>query len=578
VKLLRQNADLVVAVLLFVSLAALSWRRWASFTGDLSREWTTPARVAAGERLYRDVAFYYGPLAPYAEGLAMRVFGSRVGTVIAFDLATAAGTLALILLASRAFLPLAGRCALACVAVGVFAFAPENGTFVACYSQSALLAVALAWLAFLLAQHERPIAAGLAGGLALLSKVEAAPALLAAFLVARKGRPRLAAAAAGLAAIGYALAFAGLGLDDLIHYGPLRHLALPPEFRELYLRISGLHPDLLARGAFGAAIGAALALGWLLAVPSLLALVARARAEGDAPWPEGAAPRAAIGGPLLALGLALHPLLGDEPLLTTLTRGLPLVLVAALAASSFAALRGEPEARANARLAAAAALIGLAFVWRTFLWTVPSLPYAPLAAVSSLPAVCWLLSRAAPRVRLLVLTPLLAAPLLFLPRLVVFYRASRTCVEAPRGTWCPPGDEGELYSKLVGHLTRAGVKDRSLVAIPEASALGFLLGVKSPLRLEQLLPGLLDGRADLDATWRMEQTRPERVVVIDRPTDEYGGKILGRDYGLRLAALIAREYRPEVKFESGRLRGAVLVRNDLAELGGATGADPPAKR
>ncbi|HKC24197.1 MAG TPA: hypothetical protein VKF32_05620, partial [Thermoanaerobaculia bacterium] len=239
------------------------------------------------------------------------------------------------------------------------------------------------------------------------------------------------------------------------------------------------------------------------------------------------------------------------------------VLVAALAASSFAALRGEPEGRANARLAAAAAIIGLAFVWRTFLWTVPSLPYAPLAAVSSLPAVCWLLSRAAPRARLLVLTPLLAAPFFFLPRLVVFYRAPRTCVEAPRGSWCPPGDEGELFAKLVDHLTRAGVKDRSLVAIPEASALGFLLGVKSPLRLEQLLPGLLDGRADLDATWRMEQTRPERVVVIDRPTDEYGGKVFGRDYGLRLAALIGKDYRLEKRLAAGSLAASVLVRSDL---------------
>src|SRR5262249_13436213 len=152
-----------------------------------------PARVAAGERLYRDVGFYYGPLAPQVEALAMRAFGARVGTIVAFDLATAAGTLLLMLPASRAFLPLSRRLALASVAVGVFAFAPENGALVACYSQSALLAVALAWLAYLLARSGRSGAAGMAGALALLSKLESAPALAGAFFVAPSRRIRIAA-------------------------------------------------------------------------------------------------------------------------------------------------------------------------------------------------------------------------------------------------------------------------------------------------------------------------------------------------------------------------------------------------
>jgi hypothetical protein len=109
------------------------------------------------------------------------------------------------------------------------------------------------------------------------------------------------------------------------------------------------------------------------------------------------------------------------------------------------------------------------------------------------------------------------------------------------------------------------VKDRSLVVVPEASALGFLLGVRSPLRLEQLLPGHLDERADVDAVLRMQETRPERVVVLERATTELGGGVLGRDYGRGLAALIKRDYRVETRIEAGAKTALVLVRRDLTD-------------
>ena len=55
---LARRGDLVLAASLFVLLAALSWLRWASFQGDLSWEWTVPMRLAAGERLWKDVGYY----------------------------------------------------------------------------------------------------------------------------------------------------------------------------------------------------------------------------------------------------------------------------------------------------------------------------------------------------------------------------------------------------------------------------------------------------------------------------------------------------------------------------------------
>jgi hypothetical protein len=509
-------------------------------------------RLAAGERLWKDVGYYYGPLAPHAVAGAFRVFGTSVATYVGFGLLAAAGTLGAILVSGRRLVGPVASAGAAAVGVGVLAFAPENGAFVAPYAMAALLSIGLAWGAFLLAASGRPGLAGVAGALALLAKPEAAPALLGAALATGAWRAgiRLVATAALLAASVYAVAMAGIPVADLVSYGPLRHLSMPPEFRELYLRVSGLHPALVARGVGGLLAGAALLAGWALLATGL---VARRKRLG------------VVGGTLFVAGLLANAVALREPIVTTGVRGLPLLL----AAAGFVALTELRRGDASARLPLAAALVGLAFAWRTAFWTVPVFPYAPLAAVSSLPAVAWLLGVRIPRAAgaerraravLLAMVPLLLAPVLFLPRLVLFYRAPRTEVSGPAGRWLPPGEEGALFEKVVAHLTTVGVKDRELAVLPEAGALGFLLSVRSPLRFEQVLPGHVDARVDRGLAGDLDRTRPARVVVVSRPTPEYGPVTFGRDYAIEIAARLARDYTVEKRLRAGEMTAVVLRR------------------
>lgn len=548
-----RRGDLLLAGALFALLAALSWLRWASFQGDLSREWTVPMRLASGERLWRDVGYYYGPLAPYLVADAFRALGASVATYVAVSLGAAAATLAALLLAGRRFLTPAASAGAAAVAVGVFAFAPENGSFAAPYAMAALLAIGLSWASLLAAASARVALAGVLGALALLAKPEAAPALLGAALAAGSWRAalRLLAVAGVLASAVYGVAMAGIPVADLVCYGPLRHLSMPPEFRELYLRVSGLHPALLPRGLGGLLSGAALLGGWALVATGLLGRSAR---------------RALVGGALFLAGLLSGSFALGEPVVTTGVRGLPLLLALAAAVALADLRRGD----ASARLPLAAAAVGAAFAWRTALWTVPAFPYAPLAAVSALPAVAWLLGvripRAVPaeavrtRASLLAVTPLLLAPLLFFPRLVEFYRAPRTEVAGPAGRWLPPGGEGALFARLAAHLTRLGVKDRDLVVLPEAGALSFLLEVRSPLRFEQVLPGHVDARIDRDLVADLDRAKPSRVVLVSRPTPEYGPVVFGRDWAVEVASRLARDYSVEARFAEGESAAVVLRR------------------
>ena len=95
-----------VALVTSAALASLAatWLRWINPFVDSGREMNVPARLAAGERLYRDVVYYYGPAGPWLQALALRVSGS-VGPRPRLPLSPAAA-----LFAGHTWLPLEIAC------------------------------------------------------------------------------------------------------------------------------------------------------------------------------------------------------------------------------------------------------------------------------------------------------------------------------------------------------------------------------------------------------------------------------------------------------------------------------------
>jgi 4-amino-4-deoxy-L-arabinose transferase-like glycosyltransferase len=67
--------------LLFLGSLLASWQRWTQPLLDHGREMNLPARLLAGEQLYTDVQFLYGPFAPYFNALLYRVFGVRLAVL-----------------------------------------------------------------------------------------------------------------------------------------------------------------------------------------------------------------------------------------------------------------------------------------------------------------------------------------------------------------------------------------------------------------------------------------------------------------------------------------------------------------
>ena len=178
----RRLAPLSVVVAA-VAMAALTWGTWPDAVYDYGTHLYVPWRITQGQRLYRDMAYFYGPLSEYANAGLFRLFGVGLWTLAYANLAILAGVLAIVY-------RLAGAGA-AIVLVGAFAFGQYvgignyNWVCPYCHEVTHGVALGLAAVAATVA-HGRSgrrrwlVVAGGAVGLALLTKPEVAAAAVVA--------------------------------------------------------------------------------------------------------------------------------------------------------------------------------------------------------------------------------------------------------------------------------------------------------------------------------------------------------------------------------------------------------------
>ena len=176
-----------------IIMLAWSWQTWPDPLVDFGAQLYIPWRIVAGQSLYRDIAYFNGPLSQYLNAGLFALFGVGLRTLVWANVAILALVLTLIYqLACR----VSGRVAATAVCltfVLVFAFgqgvAIGNYNWVTPYVHELTHGVALGLLGIALVDRhqrtERPIwllAAGLTLGLTFLTKAEPMAAATAATL------------------------------------------------------------------------------------------------------------------------------------------------------------------------------------------------------------------------------------------------------------------------------------------------------------------------------------------------------------------------------------------------------------
>ena len=498
----------------FLLLAAVSWNRWIEPFVDTGRELMVPARVAQGERLYRDVRFYYGPLAPYLAAGVDLVAGRSFAARIAFAALVALLHLeALRRLARRLLQESVGLAALtASLVVGVTFFLRPGGCHLFPYSLDTSLAVTAATWAVVLSAAGGSLRRDRVASLCLFAALLARPEIGMAALTAERLFAPDAAAKRRLAGLGlvpllaagavYAAVSLGTPLGILKKEGWLTFLFLPPEFRSVYASFSGVdRPALRLAELALALILLALAGGWIL-----LASVASAR---KTPAAGRAIEAVAVAGLAAAALVTLRPpaaFAETAALLPPLVRAVPPILFALALVGIFRRLRDPARTTALPGIPDSVLLLSLFFAARLFLAAGYVGPYNGFYLPLPLLLTTALLLRAAARMpgridvspRPAAIPGLVAASLLVyfgvrLVALVLLYRhPSWSRVSTPVGSLFVPEPVAGATREALADLARRVPAGGAIAGFPETGIFNWVLDRKNPLAQDQFFPGHLD--------------------------------------------------------------------------------------
>jgi hypothetical protein len=567
-----------------IALFLVSRGLWSDPLIDSGREWIVPDALSRGELLYRDVAYWFGPLTPYLHAAFFAVFGSSFTTLAVAGCVGAAAALVALSLAVRRAAGAAGAPSAEFVArdqalvwtalaIPALVFMPNAGGAILGMGFRIWHAATLAMFAIVLASREehaggwRAAGAGALAALAGLCRTEwglAALSAVALTIVLSRHDPgrRLVSAAIAFAAV-----FGGVWTFFIARVGwagladqPVFLWNIPEETRG-HVGLAGLRS--WRTGVWNLLYSAAVWLGAAVAV----ALVALGRGESlpqrDALRRRGFGLGAAlaVAGLCAAMGAVPGPVLFGAA---------PLVCLAGL----FVGWRDG-----NAALAGLGWMGILASHRRVFF--LDDAPYVAPPLLFAFACAGALLARAAareasPGSRERLATAFAAA----VGALVVFafagriagYAAESAGRAAIRGTGGMLSARPELARQIedTAAAIRSGTPEGSGLAVfPEGEALNFLSGRPNPARQKLYLPGYLNDANEGAVVADLERARPAAIVRWLRPTGEYARGLFGSDYGRAVAAWIDANYSAGGPKSRAHPELTLFLRRPPSRAGGA---------
>jgi hypothetical protein len=573
----------------FAALAAWSWRRWADVQVDFGRELYTAWRLGAGDVLYRDLAWFNGPLSAYANALWFQLFGTGYTTLFVANAVILAIAVTLLYAVLRGAGDRVAAWAGTLTLIWIFAFQHPlrigNYNWLSPYSHEMTHGVTLALAALWCAQRARAgrqdlwvAAAGLLLGLVFLTKVEIYLAAVLGVAVTlalqslRSSHPALSPSRAvlGLAAHALPLTLAWALLALAIGPGGALAGLLAPWSGVFASPVSGLE---YYRAGLGiddpwANLGAMLkwsGLGVAL-MGSVFALNAAVRKPG--PALSSAALFAAAG---VAAAVAL-PLMDHSEV----ARPLPLFLLLLVGICAWAWLQSPDEtARERQALRLGLLVFALALLAKMILnvrfWHYGFALAMPAMAVTALVLVGWIPewlerrfgSGAIFRAGALALLAAIAGSLLETSHLR--YQAKDQLVGEGADQMVAEHPRGRIFQMALDDVARRFPGDARVLVIPEGVTLNYLARRPSPTRYINFMPPELLLFGEDEVLRALQESPPDGVLLVHRDTSEYGFPFFGTDYGQALARWIEENYdearvlgRPP--FQERRFGIAVLTR------------------
>jgi hypothetical protein len=570
----ERRVGLALALIAILFYPLLLWRGWGCWNDaivDYGRELYVPWRINEGDVLYRDIAYFNGPLSPYINALWFFVggVGLRTLTIANAIIALVFGVVLYRRTKSSGGPIAAGITLLAFEFIFACGHYPGTGNynFLSPYSHELTHGLLLALLAFSCALRARAEgttrwawAAGLLLGLCFLTKAEVFVAaagsiswiLALAWRSREAGILRRAAIIAGSAALCPLIAFALLALamplGDALYAtmgswtGIFGSTASDLLFYKIYTGFDRAGENL-------AAIFSSCAV--LIAILTPAALFDRF--QGNRPLALRLTAGLVYSGAIIVLFKQADLLPFDWLLIA---RFLPLFVLLALGAASLCALRGEKEQRALWGERAGFALFALLMMLKMillailahygFALAVCAVAIFAIVILEWLPALCRGENSRGLTLRLAGITLILVTISAYWMMSESVFASKNVVVSEGADQFNAITPHGQFLNELLVQVDDRIGKDQSLLVFPEGVMVNYLTRRKTPARQINFMPPeiALFGEENLVKELRQAES-PAAVILIHKDTTEYGFPLFGTHYGMKLMGWAQRNYKPD---------------------------------
>jgi 4-amino-4-deoxy-L-arabinose transferase-like glycosyltransferase len=582
----REDAMALVALaLLFAAMLIASWQRWTQPLLDHGREMNLPARILAGEQLYNDVQFLYGPFAPYFNALLYDIFGIHLSVLKTSGAVSGALILLMIYWLARQLMS-AWESALAAGLVLVICALKSTASYVQPYAYAALYGLVFA-LGSLIAtasylktrRSTRLVPAGLLTGLSLISKPEIALAALAAAAAALivgsvSSRKLLWRDAVSFISPVIAVAIATYGFilnrvppSTLLEDNHVLFTEMPPQLVYFNRHISGLAqwPDslwftLAGIGVFTLWVGLCGVIGSIAS--------ARKQPEWRSVFKIGLIVTI-VGVAWREAAIKFFKVPNDVTPFASAALILPAIVLLSVVPPRPLRLCDERDSQRTAlNILLLISIFSLVSILRAILNVTTTGPYTPFFIPSLIIIYLYLLFRAAPELlsqSISIRANVRRAAMLLIALLIIgmainsairFRRLNTFIVSTPHGSFVTIPEIGEPLAAAIKYVEERTKPDDHVLALPVATTINFLTARRYPLREEIVHPGFLTGEKELDAIERIKAHHVPLILIANLDTSEFRDRTFGVDYNQPLMQWINENYRLVARFDSDRSRDA----------------------
>lgn len=567
----------LVAVV-FVAMTMWSWGKWLDPLIDFGRELYVPWQLTEGRVLYRDLAYFNGPLSPYWNAALFSVFGVGLSTLVWANLAILSGVTFLLY---RWIVAIGGRTA---ATFGCVVFLTHccfgqkiwvaNFNWICPYSHEMTHGFALALVALTASakwadngQRLWLAVTGLCLGLCFLTKPEI---LLAAGLAIGCGlgatwlrtRPplrslgrdvgTLAATAALPGVIAFALLATTLPIADAFDgtLGGWLHLG-NAQLTGLRYYKEGLGTDDIA-GSLGkiAGFGGAYAVVFGGTAALLLALRSRTRA---AAWLATLPAAAALGWATYKVFVTVALEYADSSTGYQNAYRPMIVVVAAVALIASVAWLRQPNAAPSKRLTLVFAVFAASLLAKMllhvrvhhygFTLTVPGLLLATSGLVHWIPAMLARARACAAPFQAVAIAALALSVAFQLRTDHYFYEPKDQVIASGRDRFYGNrAGRGQMVGDYLLEIGRQTAGQPFLV-LPEGVTLNYLLRRPSPTKHFNFMPPEFAMFGEEPMLADLRASPPPFIVVVHRSTKEYGLPLFGRNYAQKIWGWVYDNYR-----------------------------------